>query len=182
MKFEPLALPDVVRVTLDVFRDDRGAFMETWQSRTFADSGIAGPFVQDNWSESKKGVLRGLHYQIVQPQGKLIAVVQGTIFDVVADMRRSSPTFGRWLAEPLSSDRAVALWVPPGFAHGFYVTSERATVLYKCTDFYAPPHERTIRWDDPHLAIDWPVPRGAVPIVSVKDAGGKLFKDAETFA
>jgi dTDP-4-dehydrorhamnose 3,5-epimerase len=182
MKFEPLALAGVVRVALDVFRDDRGAFMETWQSRKFSDSGIAGPFVQDNWSESKAGVLRGLHYQVAQPQGKLIAVVAGAVFDVVVDMRRSSATFGRWLAEPLSSDRAVALWIPAGFAHGFYVTSERATVLYKCTDFYAPAHERTVRWDDPELAIDWPVPTGAAPTVSAKDAAGKSFKDADTFA
>lgn len=182
MNFERLNLPGVVRVTLDAFRDDRGAFMETWQSRKFANAGIAGPFVQDNWSESRKGVLRGLHYQLVQPQGKLVAVVAGTIFDVVVDVRRSSPTFGRWLAEPLSSERAVALWVPPGFAHGFYVTSERATVLYKCTDFYAPPHERTIRWNDPALAIDWPLPEGASPLVSPKDAAGKLLDDAETFA
>jgi dTDP-4-dehydrorhamnose 3,5-epimerase len=182
MKFERLNLPGVVRVTLDIFRDDRGAFMETWQSRKFADAGIAGPFVQDNWSESRKSVMRGLHYQLVQPQGKLVAVVAGTIFDVVVDVRRSSPTFGRWLAEPLSSERAVALWVPPGFAHGFYVTSERATVLYKCTDFYAPSHERTIRWNDPALAIDWPLPEGAGPLVSPKDAAGKLLDEAETFA
>jgi dTDP-4-dehydrorhamnose 3,5-epimerase len=182
MKFERLNLPGVVRVTLDIFRDDRGAFMETWQSRKFADAGIAGPFVQDNWSESRKSVMRGLHYQLVQPQGKLVAVVAGTIFDVVVDVRRSSPTFGRWLAEPLSSERAVALWVPPGFAHGFYVTSERATVLYKCTDFYAPSHNRTIRWNDPALAIDWPLPEGAGPLVSPKDAAGKLLDEAETFA
>jgi dTDP-4-dehydrorhamnose 3,5-epimerase len=181
MKFEPLALSGVIRVTLDVFRDDRGAFMETWQARKFADSGIAGPFVQDNWSESKRGVLRGLHYQVVQPQGKLVAVVTGTIFDVVVDLRSSSPTFGRWLAEPLSAERGVALWVPAGFAHGFYVISEKATVLYKCTDFYAPPHERTIRWNDPDLAIAWPN-AGAAPTVSAKDAAGKLFKEAETFA
>ena len=128
------------------------------------------------------GALRGLHYQVVQPQGKLIAVIAGAIFDVVVDMRRSSPTFGRWLAEPLSSDRAVALWLPAGFTHGFYVTSERATVLYKCTDFYAPAHERTVRWNDPELAIDWPVPPGAAPTVSAKDAAGKSFRDADTFA
>jgi dTDP-4-dehydrorhamnose 3,5-epimerase len=182
MKFEPLTLSGVIRVTLDVFRDDRGAFMETWQSRTFTDAGISGPFFQDNWSESKTGVLRGLHYQVVQPQGKLVAVVAGTIFDVVVDMRRSSPTFGRWLAETLSSERAVALWVPPGFAHGFYVTSERATVLYKCTDFYAPAHERTIRWNDPDLGIAWPRSADGTPTVSAKDAAGKFFKDADTFA
>ena len=181
MKFEPLALPGVMRVTLDVFRDDRGAFMETWHGKKFTDSGIPGPFVQDNWSESRKGVLRGLHYQVQQPQGKLVAVVDGSIFDVVVDLRRSSPTFGRWLAEPLSSDRAVALWVPPGFAHGFYVVSDRAVVLYKCSDFYAPAHERTLRWDDTDLAIDWPIPAGSMPIVSTKDAAGKFFKDADKF-
>jgi dTDP-4-dehydrorhamnose 3,5-epimerase len=180
MKFEPLAVPGVIRVTLDVFRDNRGAFMETWQSRKYADSGIAGPFVQDNWSESQRGVLRGLHYQVAQPQGKLVAVVQGAVFDVVVDLRRSSPTFGRWLAEPLSSERAVALWVPKGCAHGFYVTSERATVLYKCDDYYAPAQERTLRWDDPELGISWPIENGD-PIVSPKDAAGKFFKDADKF-
>ena len=181
MKFDPLALQDVMRVTLDVFRDDRGAFMETWHGQKFTASGIPGPFVQDNWSESRKGVLRGLHYQVQQPQGKLVAVVDGSIFDVVVDLRRSSPTFGRWLAEPLSSDRAVALWVPPGFAHGFYVVSDRAVVLYKCSDFYAPAHERTLRWDDADLAIDWPMPAGSTPIVSAKDAAGKFLKDADKF-
>lgn len=181
MKFEPLDLPGIVRVTLDVFRDRRGAFMETWQSWKFADSGIPGPFVQDNWSESTKNVLRGLHYQVVRPQGKLVAVVDGAIFDVVVDLRRSSPTFGRWLAEPLSSTAATVLWIPPGFAHGFFVTGERAVVLYKCSDFYAPAHERTIRWNDPELAIDWPTAAGSEPIVSAKDAAGKLFKDADTF-
>jgi dTDP-4-dehydrorhamnose 3,5-epimerase len=181
MKFEPLSLPGVVRVTLDVFRDERGAFMETWHGGKFAEAGIAGPFVQDNWSESSRNVLRGLHYQVVQPQGKLVAVVNGAIFDVVVDLRRSSSTFGRWLAEPLSSDSAVALWVPPGFAHGFFVTSERAVVLYKCSDLYAPVHERTIRWNDPALAIGWPLPTGASPIVSAKDAAGKFFKEADTF-
>jgi dTDP-4-dehydrorhamnose 3,5-epimerase len=181
MKFEPLALSGIVRVTLDVFRDHRGAFMETWQSQKFADSGIAGPFVQDNWSESTKNVLRGLHYQVVRPQGKLVAVVDGSIFDVAVDLRRSSPTFGHWLAEPLSSKAATALWIPPGFAHGFFVTSERAVVLYKCSDFYAPAHERTIRWNDPDLAIDWPIGAPTEPIVSAKDAAGKLLKEADAF-
>ena len=182
MKFEPLELPGVIRVTLDVFRDDRGAFMEIWHGDKYTSGGIAGPFVQDNWSESRKGVLRGLHYQVVQPQGKLVAVVDGAIFDVVVDLRRSSPTFGRWLAEPLASDRATALWVPPGFAHGFFVMSERAVVLYKCSDFYAPAHERTLHWNDPELKIGWPIAEGETPIVSAKDAAGKPFKDADTFA
>ena len=181
MKFEPLALSGVVHIELDVFRDGRGAFMETWQSEKYAAGGIADSFVQDNWSESAQGVLRGLHYQVQQPQGKLVAVVSGAIFDVVVDLRRSSPTFGRWVSERLSSERGSALWVPPGFAHGFFVESERATVLYKCTDFYAPAHERTIRWDDPGLAIDWPLPPGTTPNLSPKDAKGLFVKDAETF-
>lgn len=181
MKFTPLALAGVIRVELDVFRDARGAFMETWHAHKYAEGGISAPFVQDNWSESTKGVLRGLHYQVQQPQGKLVAVVSGAIFDVVVDLRRSSPSFGKWLAEPLSAERGSALWVPPGFAHGFYAQSERATVLYKCTDFYAPAYERCIRWDDPDLAIDWPMKAGSAPNVSPKDAQGKLFKDADTF-
>jgi dTDP-4-dehydrorhamnose 3,5-epimerase len=160
MNVEPLALPGVSRVTLDVFRDERGAFMETWQARKYAACGIDHDFVQDNWSESRRGVLRGLHYQLTQPQGKLVAVVAGEIFDVVVDLRRSSPTFGQWVSEILSAERGAALWVPPGFAHGFYVTSERATVLYKCTDYYQPAGERTLRWDDPQLAVAWPLPSG----------------------
>lgn len=181
MKFEPLALAGVVRIELDVFRDARGAFMETWQSEKYAAGGIDAPFVQDNWSESANGVLRGLHYQVRQPQGKLVAVVSGAIFDVVVDLRRSSSTYGRWVGERLSSDRGSALWVPPGFAHGFFVESERATVLYKCTDFYAPAHERTIRWDDPDLKIDWPLAPGMTPNLSPKDAQGLFLRDAETF-
>jgi dTDP-4-dehydrorhamnose 3,5-epimerase len=181
MKFEPLALTGVMRVSLDVFRDDRGAFMETWHHQKYNEGGIVGPFVQDNWSESRKGVLRGLHYQVIQPQGKLVAVVDGSIYDVVVDLRRSSPSYGKWLAEPLSASGATALWVPPGFAHGFYVASDRAVVLYKCSDFYAPAHERTLRWDDPALGIQWPT-GGVQPVVSAKDAAGKLLKDADTFA
>lgn len=181
MKFTPLALPGIIRVELDVFRDARGAFMETWHAKKYAEGGITLPFVQDNWSESSKGVLRGLHYQVQQPQGKLVAVVSGAIFDVVVDLRKSSPTFGKWLAEPLSAERGAALWVPPGFAHGFYAQSERATVLYKCTDFYAPGFERCIRWDDPDLAIGWPIEADETPLVSPKDAQGKAFKDADTF-
>jgi dTDP-4-dehydrorhamnose 3,5-epimerase len=181
MKVEPLSLPGVSRVTLDVFRDERGAFMETWQARKYADGGINHDFVQDNWSESRRGVLRGLHYQITQPQGKLVAVVAGEIFDVVVDLRRASPTFGGWISETLSSERGSALWVPPGFAHGFYVVSARATVLYKCTDYYRPEAERTLRWDDPALAITWPIPAGKKPILSAKDAAGTPLADAEIF-
>lgn len=181
MNVEPLALSGVSRVALDVFRDDRGAFMETWQARKYAACGIDHDFVQDNWSESRRGVLRGLHYQLTQPQGKLVAVVAGEIFDVVVDLRRSSPTFGQWVSETLSAERGAALWVPPGFAHGFYVTSERATVLYKCTDYYQPAGERTLRWDDPQLAIAWPLPSGMSPILSPKDAKGSSLAEAEVF-
>lgn len=182
MKVEPLPLPGIARVTLDVFRDERGAFMETWQARKYAACGIDREFVQDNWSESRRGVLRGLHYQLTHPQGKLVAVVSGEIFDVVVDVRRSSRTFGRWISETLSADRGSALWVPPGFAHGFYVMSDRATVLYKCTDFYQPGSERTLRWDDPELAITWPLAPGIQPILSPKDAAGSTLADAEVFA
>lgn len=181
MKVEPLALSGVSRVTHDVFRDERGAFMETWQSRKYASAGIDHDFVQDNWSESRRGVLRGLHYQLNRPQGKLVAVVAGEIFDVVVDLRRNSPTFGQWLSETLSAERGSALWVPPGFAHGFYVVSDRATVLYKCTDYYHPDSERTLRWDDPQLAIVWPLAPQARPILSQKDAEGRCLAEAEVF-
>ena len=181
MKFEPLRLAGIARVTHDVFRDERGAFMETWHARKYATGGIDHDFVQDNWSESRRGVLRGLHYQLTQPQGKLVAVVAGEIFDVVVDLRRNSPTFGQWISETLSADSGAAFWVPPGFAHGFYVTSERATVLYKCTNFYHPAGERTLRWDDPELAIAWPLVDGQPPILSQKDAAGKVLADADCY-
>lgn len=181
MNVEPLPLSGISRVTLDVFRDERGAFMETWQSRKYAACGIDYEFVQDNWSESRHGVLRGLHYQLTHPQGKLVAVVAGEIFDVVVDMRRSSPTFGQWISETLSAERGAALWVPPGFAHGFYVMSERATVLYKCTDFYQPGSERTLLWDDPALGITWPIAPGRQPILSPKDAKGLCLAEADAF-
>lgn len=181
MKVESLHLPGVARVTHDVFRDDRGAFMETWQSRKYAAAGIDQDFVQDNWSESRRGVLRGLHYQLTQPQGKLVAVVAGEIFDVVVDLRRTSPTFGQWISEILSAERGAALWVPPGFAHGFYAVSDRATVLYKCTEFYHPASERTLLWNDPDLAIAWPLAPGATPILSPKDAQGFRLAQAQVF-
>lgn len=181
MNVEQLPLSGIARVTLDVFRDERGAFMETWQSRKYAACGIDWDFVQDNWSESRHGVLRGLHYQLTHPQGKLVAVVAGEIFDVVVDMRRSSPTFGHWISEILSAERGAALWVPPGFAHGFYVMSERATVLYKCTDFYQPGSERTLLWNDPALGITWPMERGSQPILSAKDAEGRCLSEADVF-
>ena len=182
MKFTPTHIPDVVIVQPDVFGDHRGFFMETWHARKFEEAGIDDTFVQDNHSKSSQGILRGLHYQIKQPQGKLVRVVAGEVFDVAVDLRKSSPTFGKWAGQTLSAENKTMLWVPGGFAHGFYVMSEYAEFLYKCTDFYEPAHERCIRWDDPDLAIDWPLIDGKPPALSEKDTEGVAFKDAEYFA
>lgn len=179
MKFLPTKLPEVIVVEPDVHADDRGFFMETWQQREFREGGIGYDFVQDNHSRSVKGTLRGLHYQIRQAQGKLVRATVGTVFDVAVDLRRSSPTFGQWVGEYLSSENHRMLWVPPGFGHGFYVISEAAEFQYKCTDFYAPEHERCIRWDDSELAIQWPLQQA--PIVSDKDQRGLAFSEAECF-
>lgn len=181
MEFERLAIPDVVLVRPRVHGDDRGFFLEAWEKRKFAEAGLAVDFVQDNHSRSVRHTLRGLHYQIVQPQGKLVRVTSGRVCDVVLDMRRSAPTFGRWLGVELSEQNRQMLWVPPGFAHGFVVVSEAADFLYKCTDYYAPEHERTVRWDDPQLAIDWRLPRDAMPLLSKKDVAGVDFAHAEYF-
>ena len=181
MKVLPTDLPDVLLLEPKVFGDARGFFMETWQRRTFADLGIDHDFVQDNHSRSARGILRGLHYQIRQPQGKLVRVTVGEVFDVAVDLRRCSPTFGRWVGVTLSAENHRMLWVPPGFAHGFYVTSESADFQYKCTDYYAPEHERAVRWDDPELAIDWPLVAGEPPRLSEKDAAAPSLRDAETF-
>ena len=178
---QPLSIPDVLLISPRKFRDDRGYFLETWEQRRYADYGVATSFVQDNLSYSARGTLRGLHYQIQQPQGKLVRVVAGEVFDVAVDIRRSSPTFGHWVGVELSSENARQLWVPAGFAHGFYVTSEFATFEYKCTDFYAPDHERTIRWDDPLLGIDWPQMKGGPPLLSLKDSQAPGLKEAETY-
>ncbi len=171
MKLIPTALPGVAIIEPRVFGDARGFFLETWNARVFADAGIEAAFVQDNHSRSARGVLRGMHYQLRQTQGKLVRVVQGAVFDVAVDVRRGSPTFGRWVGEELSEANARMMWVPPGYAHGFLVLSETADFLYKCTDFYAPEHERTLAWDDPAVGIDWPL-GGLVPAVSAKDAAG----------
>lgn len=179
MNVTPTAIPDVLLVEPDVFGDERGFFMETWQRRKFADAGIDYDFVQDNHSRSARGTLRGLHYQIQQPQGKLVRATVGEVFDVAVDIRRSSPTFGQWVGAHLSADNKRMLWVPPGFAHGFYVTSEVAEFQYKCTDYYAPEHERSIRWDDPTLAIDWPLQ--GEPLVSDKDQEASWLEGAEVF-
>lgn len=175
----PTSLPDVVILEPRVFGDQRGFFLESHNERAFAELGIEERFVQDNHSSSKRNVLRGLHYQIKHPQGKLVRVVEGEIVDVAVDVRRSSPTFGRWEAVRLSGDNKRMLWIPVGFAHGFRVISEIAHVLYKATDYYAPEHERTLAWNDPDLKIDWALEGD--PIVSAKDQCGIALRDAETF-
>lgn len=181
MEFIRTDIPDVIRVRPRVFGDERGFFMETWQAEKFAEGGIEAEFVQDNHSRSKKGTLRGLHYQIRQPQGKLVRVTEGEVFDVAVDLRRRSPTFGRWVGAYLSAENKEQLWVPPGFGHGFLVLSSYAEFIYKCSDFYAPEHERSIRWDDPDLAIEWPLEAGVEPLLSDKDRNGALFADAEVY-
>ncbi|MEE4384754.1 MAG: dTDP-4-dehydrorhamnose 3,5-epimerase [Pseudomonadales bacterium] len=181
MKVLPTDLPDVRLLEPKVFGDERGFFMETWQRRSFAELGIDHDFVQDNHSRSARGILRGLHYQIRQPQGKLVRVTAGEVFDVAVDLRRSSPTFGRWVGVTLSAENHRMLWVPPGFAHGFYVTSESADFQYKCTDYYAPEHERAVRWDAPELAIAWPMGPGETPVLSTKDSRAPALTDAATY-
>jgi len=174
-------IPEVLVVTPRVFGDDRGFFFESFNQRKWRElTGLDTQFVQDNHSRSSKGVLRGLHYQIRQPQGKLVRVVVGEVFDVAVDLRRSSPTFGRWVGERLSADNKKQLWVPEGFGHGFVVLSDTAEFLYRTTDFYAPEHERCIVWNDAQLQIDWPL-TGA-PVLSAKDAAGASFKDAEVYS
>ncbi|MGI8771254.1 MAG: dTDP-4-dehydrorhamnose 3,5-epimerase [Acidobacteriaceae bacterium] len=167
-----------------VFRDSRGFFLESYNQRTFAELGLPVTFVQDNHSRSERGVLRGIHYQLVQPQGKLVRAVRGEIFDVAVDLRRSSPQFGRWAGVRLSEENHRMLWVPAGFGHGFLVLSDIAEVLYKATDFYAPQGERSVLWNDPEIGIEWPdletLENG--PSLSAKDAGGKRLAEAEVFA
>jgi len=174
------SLPEVFVLEPRVFEDERGFFLESYNQRTMADAGITGNFVQDNHSCSSRNVLRGLHYQVKHPQGKLVRVVGGEILDVAVDMRRSSPNFGRWEAVRLSGENHRMLWIPVGFAHGFLVLSEKAHVLYKATDFYAPEYERTLAWNDPHVKINWELE--GEPIVSAKDQRGLAFSDAESFA
>jgi len=174
------AIPEVRVIEPKVFGDPRGFFLESWNARAFATAGIRAEFVQDNHSRSARNVLRGLHYQIRQPQGKLVRVVAGEIFDVAVDLRRASPTFGRWVGMRLSAETKRMAWVPAGFGHGFLVVSEFAEVLYKTTDYYAPEHERVIAWNDPDLAIDWPL--AGTPVLSARDAAGARLRDAEVFA
>lgn len=181
MKALPLSIPDVVLIEPKVFGDERGFFFESFNQARFEEAiGKSVQFVQDNHSRSVRNVLRGLHYQIQQPQGKLVRVVQGEVFDVAVDLRKSSKTFGQWVGEVLSADNKRQLWIPEGFAHGFVVLSDTAEFLYKTTDYYAPAYERCIRWNDPTLRIQWPA--GVQPILSAKDAQGKAFTEAEVFA
>ena len=185
MKITPHSvLPEILVIEPDVFRDDRGHFLETYQDRRYSDLGLPARFVQDNISHSKKGVLRGLHYQLGKPQGKLVWVMQGEVFDVAVDIRRGSPNFGHWVGEKLSSENCRQIYIPEGFAHGFCVISEVAVFAYKCTDYYAPEGERGIRWDDPSLGIEWPI---SEPIISDKDRGYDILEnvspeDLPTFA
>ena len=167
-------LPEVLLIEPNVFEDDRGFFMESYQKQRFADAGIMLPFVQDNMSRSQKGILRGLHYQHPAGQGKLVSVVEGSVYDVFVDIRRGSPTFGHWTGVEISADNKRLIWIPPGFAHGFCVLTDFALFVYKCTEYYAPDCERTVKWDDPDIGIEWPVDD---PILSPKDVGGKYLKD-----
>ncbi len=175
------ALPDILLIEVPLYEDSRGFFMEAYQAAKFAERGIPEQFVQDNHSGSRQGVLRGLHYQIRQPQGKLVRAIVGEIFDVAVDLRRSSPTFGKWVGHLLSTKNHLQIWIPPGFAHGFYVLSEWAEILYKTTDYYAPQFERALLWNDPTIGIDWPILLGQKPILSTKDAEGKRLSEAEVF-
>ncbi|MBE2257957.1 MAG: dTDP-4-dehydrorhamnose 3,5-epimerase [Candidatus Accumulibacter sp.] len=180
MKIIPTRLPDVLIVEPKVFGDARGFFLESWNRKGFADLGLAADFVQDNHSRSRRGVLRGLHYQLQQPQGKLVRVTSGAVFDVAVDLRRSSPKFGCWEGVELSDANQRMLWIPPGFAHGFLVLSETADFLYKTTEYYAPEHERCILWNDPEVGVDWPL--DGEPALSAKDQVGTPLRAAEVYA
>lgn len=182
MKIIPTNIPDVLILEPQVFGDARGFFLETWNAKTFAERGLNLNFVQDNHSRSSQGILRGMHYQIKHPQGKLVRVTSGMVFDVAVDLRQASPTFGQWAGAELSADNHRMLWVPPGFAHGFYVMSEAADFLYKCTDFYAPEYDRSLHWNDPTVGIEWPLVNGTEPTISAKDAAGKSWQEADKFA
>ena len=173
-------LPGVFMIEPKVFGDTRGFFMESYNRRTLAELGVDGEFVQDNHSRSARGVLRGLHYQIRQPQGKLVRVVAGAVYDVAVDLRKSSPTFGRWAGFELSADNKLMAWIPPGFAHGFLVLSDYAEFLYKTTDYYAPEHERSLLWNDPALGIAWPL-GGMEPLLSAKDQAALPLAQVETY-
>lgn len=178
MEFQHLSIQDVILIRPRIFGDARGFFMESYHSQKFADGGINARFVQDNHSRSRQGVLRGLHYQVINPQGKLVRVVVGEVFDIAVDLRRSSPTFGQYVGALLSADNKQQLWIPPGFAHAFFVTSEWAEVLYKVTNFWLPEQERSLLWNDPTLAINWPLVAGQMPTLSAKDQAGLKLDQA----
>lgn len=185
MNYRETAIADVKIIEPKVFGDERGFFMETFRANEFERYCGGRAFVQENHSLSSRGILRGLHYQIQQPQGKLVRVIKGHVFDVAVDLRRSSPTFGQWAGVELSAENKLQVWVPEGFAHGFYVMSEEAEFVYKCTDYYAPEHERCLRWNDAFLSIGWPVShadlRDGLPKLSDKDATGSVWNEAEFF-
>ena len=181
MNFISTKIPGVVLIEPDVFGDNRGFFMETWHADKFRKKGLDATFVQDNHSLSPQGVLRGLHYQVKQPQGKLVRVISGEVYDVAVDLRKNSSSFGQWVGEKLSPENKKMLWVPPGFAHGFYVLSEYAEFVYKCTGFYAPEYERSICWNDDELKIDWPLISNNPPILSKKDRQGTTFTNADYY-
>ncbi len=181
MKFTPTAIPEVILIEPRVFGDSRGFFMETYQREKFVKGGIDFDFVQDNHSRSIQGTLRGLHYQVKHAQGKIVRVVAGEVFDVAVDLRRSSPTFGKWVGYNLSAENKHQLWVPPGFGHGFYTISDWAEVVYKATDYYSPADERSILWNDPDININWPALSREKLIISQKDAQGATLKQAEVF-
>lgn len=183
MKVVSTSIPDVLIIEPKVFGDSRGFFFESFNLKTFSQAtGLDVNFVQDNHSRSIKGVLRGLHYQVRQPQGKLVRVVRGAVFDVSVDIRKSSPSFGQWVGVELTEDNYRQVWVPPGFAHGFYVLSDSADFLYKTTDYYLPDFERSLAWNDPEVAIVWPIDHGEQPAISVKDRQGASLANAELFA
>jgi len=177
----PLELPEILLLEPEVIVDERGFFLESFNARQFSNACLPDKFVQDNHTGSRRETLRGLHYQINHAQGKLVRVIIGEIFDVSVDLRLSSPTFGKWVGVTLSAEDHRQLWVPIGFAHGFYVLSDWAEVVYKVTDFYAPEFERTLLWNDPHIGIQWPLKTGKLPLLSRRDAGGKLLSEAELF-
>lgn len=181
MKVIDTALGGVKLIEPDVFGDERGWFMETWSAREFARAGIHPGFVQDNHSRSTEGVLRGLHYQLHQPQGKLVRVTAGRVFDVAVDFRRSSPEFGSWVGVELSAANKRMLWIPPGFAHGFLSLEDGTEFVYKCTDFYAPADERAVLWSDPEIGIEWPLDETGAPLVSAKDQAAPPLARAETY-
>jgi dTDP-4-dehydrorhamnose 3,5-epimerase len=182
MKFNPTPIAGMFLIEPRVFGDDRGFFMETWQALKFKDAGVDVEFVQDNQSRSTQWTLRGMHMQIEHTQGKLVRVTAGSVFDAVVDLRRGSPSFGRWWGAEISDKNHHMLWVPPGLAHGMLVTSESADFLYKCTDIYSPSHERTLAWDDPTVGIEWPLPNKIKPKMSAKDLVGKSLAEIEKFA